>query len=68
MNEPFEVASDGEIEVRVNLADRRAPVVWRRADSEEDRWFSTAFQSADVGNVQDALKEVVLWLSTNDPE
>ena len=65
MSETFEIASDGEVEVCVNLVERTSPVVWRQAGSGEDRWDSTPYQSADVRDVHDALRKVTLWLDTS---
>ena len=65
MEKNYRTAASNEIEVSVDLSSRTAPVVWRKADSNEDKWSSTPFQSADVRDEFDALAKVDLWLETS---
>lgn len=65
MNSNVGTASDEEIEVSVDLANPVSPIVWRKADSEEDKWQSTPYQSNDVRTVTEALKKVSLWLDAS---
>lgn len=65
MNERFQTASDEEIEVNLDVSNPAAPIVWRKADCEDDTWQSTPYQSNDVSTVAEALKKVSLWLDTS---
>jgi len=61
----YNTASDGEIEVSVALADPAGHVQYRVVQREDDRWYSTPFQAADVRSADQALKKVDLWLASS---
>lgn len=61
----YRTAINDDIEVSVDLTNSASPIIWRKAGVEEDEWFATPFQSADVRDEFDALAKVDLWLETS---
>ena len=60
---PFRYASNGEIEIRVDLEMPDWHVEYRLLDDDEYTWHVTPFQRAEFIDENDALIQVLNWLA-----
>lgn len=74
MKTKYDTASNGEIEIRVDLTQSSATVYYRLIDDPRDwdaapedfHWESTPFQRAGMRSAEDALQYVADWLGDDE--
>jgi hypothetical protein len=65
----YQYASNGEIEIRIDLSKRESQVQYRLLtahEPENKRWNGTSFQAADFVTSSDALLHVWAWLGGDE--